>query len=133
MTTGELSNRMCTGPCGGRNERRARQRWCLDCHAAWMRANRPRHVLLSEQARLKANCRRRTRYLIVTGQLIPKPCRLHKGRGCEGAIVPHHLDYTNPRDVEWLCELAHRVEHAKLRREPELPFAGPLSIGAVAC
>lgn len=87
-----------------------------------MREHRPRYALLSERERLKQNCRARTHYLIRTGQLTRKPCRVHKNGGCIGAIVPHHRDYTNPWDVDWLCRGAHQELHNELRRRPTLPF-----------
>lgn len=84
---------------------------------------------------MKANCRRRTNYLIQTGQIVRKPCERHPNAAdCTGAVVPHHRDYSNPFDVEWLCSGAHVAHHAEERRQQKgLPFeSAPTNVGAVA-
>ncbi|HEU4430301.1 MAG TPA: hypothetical protein VFT98_16190 [Myxococcota bacterium] len=32
-------------------------------------------------------------------------------------IHAHHPDYSKPLEVEWLCALCHKREHARIRKE----------------
>ncbi len=48
-------NKLCA-KCN-ENERRPGQRWCRECHAEYMRNNRPKHYELSEEAKMKSACR----------------------------------------------------------------------------
>lgn len=59
----------------------------------------------------KMLCRSRTRSLIRAG-------KLQKSENCEfcgeqGQVESHHLDYSKPWDLIWLCPRCHRAEHIK--------------------
>lgn len=87
--------------------RRRGQRWCKECHAAYMRANRPRHSELSDEARKKANTRSYTNTLVKRRHLVREPCE-----SCGALEVEaHHEDYSDPRTVRWLCRGCHLQEH----------------------
>ncbi len=97
--------------CGER-ERKPGQRWCRECHAAYMRAWRQTHPL-SEEDRRKDACRSYSMMLVKRGKLAPEPCQTC---GAEPA-QRHHPDYSNPYRVVWLCDPCHRAHH-KPRPEP---------------
>ena len=61
--------------------------------------------------RLKCLAREKTRRLINMGKLI----RNHFCEDCEDECKTqaHHLDYSNPCKVEWLCRPCHRKLHQK--------------------
>ena len=92
--------------CG--NPRRPDQRYCLECHAAYMRENRPKHRDLSPEAKKRANCRSTSKNLLKRGKLKKGPCA-HCGD--EDAQM-HHDDYDDPRTVTWLCRECHWGHHA---------------------
>jgi hypothetical protein len=94
--------------CGGPRNRPG-QRYCLRCHAAYMRANRPRHSEMAPAARAKANVRRHTNSLIDRGHIVRDPC---ESCGAEPAEA-HHLDYRNPWDIRFLCRSCHLAVHAR--------------------
>lgn len=83
---------------------RPRQRTCAACHAAWMRANRPRHAQLSPEQRQRANCRAYTLTYQRRGVLPRGPC---EACGADPA-GNHHPDYTDPRHYIRLCADCHR-------------------------
>jgi len=84
-------------------------RYCLACHAAYMRGWRPDHPMTDEQ-RLKDNCRSYAGVYLRRGKIERKPCE-----GCGERAEMHHPDYTQPLLVQWLC----RACHLKLHREQE--------------
>lgn len=94
-------NNLCK--CG--NQRRKGGRYCLECHAKWMRDNRPKHKDLNDLARKKANCRAYTRMLVSRGTLKQKNCF------CGAESEKHHVDYDNPRNFIPLCKEHHRELH----------------------
>jgi hypothetical protein len=59
----------------------------------------------------EARCRKKTYYLIKTGKLVPTFCNVCKQR----RVVVHHKDYSNPKDVVWLCKKHHLLEHKAKR------------------
>jgi len=82
------------------------RRWCLSCHAAYMRGWRKRHPLTDEQRR-KDNARSYAGVYLRRGKL--------QQQGCEDCGGPeaemHHSDYGQPLRVIWLCRLCHLQRH----------------------
>lgn len=102
--------------CGGAIEdhRYGQQRYCLKCHAAYMRAHRPKHRDLPPLARKKANARSYAHVYRDRGLIDRKPCVI-----C-GSVNSqmHHEDYNKPTDVVWICRPCHLDYH---RMQEELP------------
>ena len=92
--------------CGCANDRAPAQRYCLTCHAAYMRENRPIHSMLPDEQRKKANARSYANTYQNRGKLAIKPCEV-----CEGLAEKHHDDYTKPLEVRWLCREHHLELH----------------------
>lgn len=92
--------------CGADNSR-DNQRYCLKCHAAYMRDHRPKHSDLSDEQRKKANCRAYANMYRKRGKLVQKPC---EQCGDENSQM-HHDDYENPLIVQWLCRRCHLELH----------------------
>jgi hypothetical protein len=67
---------------------------------------------------MKQGCREETRKAIRIGQLV-KPFHCER---CPdpGPLTVHHLDYTRPLDIEWLCRTCHDREHGVLPREERM-------------
>lgn len=65
--------------------------------------------------RAKNYTRKVTRILLARGELVkPLKCELcHK----EKFLEAHHLDYSNPYDVLWLCKQCHEYVHHHLNEE----------------
>lgn len=82
-------------------------RYCLDCHAAYMRAWRPDHPPTAEQRR-KSNARSYAHSYRDRGKILRLPC---ERCGSDEAEM-HHEDYDRPIDVTWLCRPCHLAEHA---------------------
>jgi hypothetical protein len=72
-----------------------------------MRENRRRHLELSPEARLKANCRSYARAYVKRGLLKKAPCPCGSRR-----VQMHHDDYTKPLQVRWRCRPCHLALHA---------------------
>jgi Zn finger protein HypA/HybF involved in hydrogenase expression len=85
------------------------QRYCKECHAEYMRENRPKHSELTILQKLKANCRSYANAYLKRGKLIKQPC---EKCGSEDSEI-HHEDYTKPLDVTWLCRKDHLELHAE--------------------
>lgn len=95
--------------CNGPNDR-APQRYCKICHAANMRAWRPKHSDLPPEAKKRANARAYVNVYIRRGVIQRKPCET-----CgEPKAEKHHEDYDKPLEVVWLCRKCH-LEHHKLQ------------------
>lgn len=107
MTTlpGRVTHPLCSH-CGLRPRRTARQRYCLDCHAAYTRSWRQTHPLTEEQRR-RSNARAYLHVYIRRGQIQKEPCRVC---GTQTNLEAHHPDYSNPLAVEWFCR-RHRLDH----------------------
>lgn len=88
------------------------QRYCRVCHAANMRKVRPKHCELSDEQRLKANCRAYTHMLVARGTLIRQPCEKCQNPDSEA----HHDDYSKPRVIKWLCRKCHLQYHSECRK-----------------
>jgi hypothetical protein len=100
--------------CGGDlGDRYGKQRYCKKCHAANMRATRPKHKDLPELARKKANARAYSKELLKRGKIERKPCEI-----CGSVAQMHHDDYSKPAQVRWLC----RPHHLEWHRLNELPY-----------
>lgn len=69
---------------------------------------KPRRVLLTgAQILQRFKCRQRTAHLLKSGKLAKLPCRI-----CgEYKTQAHHLDYTDPFNVHWLCRIHHEEAH----------------------
>lgn len=84
-----------------------KQAYCKGCHAANMRAKRPRHSELTTEQRKKANCRSYVNVYIRRGKITKQPCEK-----CGKKAEMHHEDYDKPLEVVWLCR-EHHLEHHK--------------------
>ena len=83
--------------------------YCHACHAAYVRATRPKHSELTDEQRLKANARSYANTYKGRGKLIPQPCE-----SCgDPETESHHDDYSKPLDVRWLCRKCHLTHHAQ--------------------
>ena len=90
--------------CSGRHDRQ-NQRYCADCHAAYMRDWRKTHPLTPEQKR-KDNARSYANTYKKRGKLVPLPCTCGSMR-----VQMHHPDYDRPLDVVWMCRPCHLAHH----------------------
>ncbi len=92
----------------GTSHTRASQRYCNDCHAAYMREWRKTHPL-SDEAKRRDTARSYAGVYKRRGkQLQPQPCL------CCGAADAemHHPDHEKPLVVVWLCRPCHLSWHA---------------------
>ncbi|MBX3173291.1 MAG: hypothetical protein KF709_02710 [Gemmatimonadaceae bacterium] len=96
--------------CQGPRDREG-QRYCRACHAAYMRANRPKDAELSDEARRRVRARRHAGVALARGQLLEQPCETP---GCERTPEMHHDDYNQPLQVRWLCRPCHQALHEAL-------------------
>ncbi len=85
-------------------------RYCLSCHNDYMKQNRKKHSELTDEQRLKANCRSYVNVYIRRGKVIPEPCILCNDENSEA----HHEDYSKPLDIIWLCRKCHLDYHKGL-------------------
>ena len=83
-------------------------RYCLACHAKWMRENRPKHSELSAEQRMKANTRAYANVYEGRGLLEKKPCAC----GFE-EVEKHYEDYSKPLEVVYMCRRCHLAHHAQ--------------------
>jgi hypothetical protein len=103
-----IISRACSKCGGDLGDRYGKQRYCLSCHAAYMREHRPKHRELSLEAKKKANCRSYANVYQRRGVLLKQPC---VRCGCPTA-EKHHPDYDKPLEVIWMCRECH-LEHHK--------------------
>lgn len=114
--------------CGGiRNNKK--QRYCTDCHNAYMREWRKTHPLTPEQ-RFKDNARSYAQTYKKRGKLVKCPC---ENCGSPRSQM-HHENYNNPLDVVWLCRPCHMTLHKleKQRKAREAFEAMPAIAAAIA-
>ena len=90
--------------CG--NLRRLSGRYCLDCHAAYMRTWRKTHPLTKSQV-FKDTCRSYAGVYLRRGKIEKKGCQNCGDKDSQ----MHHEDYTKPLDVVWLCKEHHQGVH----------------------
>jgi len=57
----------------------------------------------------KARARRLVRNAVLAGWMTKKPCAICDDANSEA----HHVDYSKPYEVEWLCEFHHRAAHKR--------------------
>lgn len=99
--------------CGAEHRRRG-QRYCLVCHAAYMRKYRKSHPLTDEQ-RKKDNARSYAGVYLRRGKIKREPCA---DCGSSKAEM-HHPDYDKPLLIKWLCRVCHLNHHRRLNVEHE--------------
>lgn len=133
LKTDKMSSSLCK--CG--KPRRKGGRYCLDCHAAYVREWRKIHTLTAVQ-RKKDSCRSYAGTYLRRGNLKRESCEICNSKESQ----MHHDDYTKPLDVRWLCRECHINLHNNLERDrgklaaetekpensrpafPFMPFAG---------
>src|SRR6185295_16839071 len=95
--------------CGNplEDSRAGKQRYCKACHAAYMRANRPKYIDLSSGQKFKANTRSYSRVYQKRGKLLPQLC----AKCGDPKAEKHHEDYSKPLEVIWLCRKCHLELH----------------------
>jgi len=88
-------------------QRIGRQRYCLKCHAAYMRAHRPKFSEMTPEQRQRSTSRAYANVYQHRGKLQPQPCE-----AC-GAMEAqkHHDDYSKPLAVRWFCRHCHLKHH----------------------
>lgn len=59
---------------------------------------------------LKVRARQVYAHALRTGLLVPRPCE-QKSRKCKGRIEGHHVNYSEPLNVKWLCKYHHTLAH----------------------
>lgn len=106
--------------CGNELEpsRVEKYRYCMPCHATYMRETRPKHSELTPEQRLKSNARAYANVYQNKGRFEKMPCSV-----CGAEVAEkHHDDYSKPMEFKWLCRpchLAHhKVEKSQRKRTP---------------
>lgn len=85
---------------------------CLACHAAYMRAHRPKYSDMTPEQKRRDSARSYARVLLQRGKIEKGPCE-----DCGSTDVIIYLeDYNKPRDVTWLCRSHSRHRKAARRR-----------------
>ena len=93
--------------CGDEHNRS--HSYCKNCHAENMREWRKSKTLNPTQ-KFKANCRAYAGVYKRRGRLKSTACAF-----CgDEATEMHHLDYTKPLQVDWLCRAHHLLLHRLL-------------------
>lgn len=92
--------------CNRENDRPA-QRYCMLCHAAYMRDWRKTHPL-SEEGKKRDNARSYAKEYKKRGILTQSPCRVCGDKQSE----MHHPDHELPLVVVWLCRKCHLAWHS---------------------
>ncbi len=77
------------------------------------------HQGLSPEARFKANQRSKTKVYIQRGKIVRQPCQIE---GCTEMAHPHHVDYEDFRNVQWLCTTHHLQRHGKIAWKTAFSF-----------
>lgn len=95
-----------------------RGRYCLPCHAAYMRKWRKTHPL-NEEHKKRDNARSIASVYKRRGLLVPMPCQSCGNNQAE----MHHPDHELPRHVIWLCRPCHLGWHARWRQLVKDAFA----------
>lgn len=89
-------------------DRIGKYRYCLDCHAEYMRENRRKHYELFPEAKKRANARSYLNVYIKRGAIKKGPCIVC---GTEKNLEAHHEDYDKPLEVIWYCRKHHIEKH----------------------
>lgn len=61
----------------------------------------------------KTNARQIICFLVKKGVMKKGECEM-KDISCHGRIEGHHIDYTKPMEVMWLCSFHHRAKHKEV-------------------
>lgn len=99
----------------GVEHNRVNQRYCLSCHAAYMRESRNKRPISAIQ-RTKGICRSYANTYKRRGKLLKQDCA---ACGIKDSQM-HHPDYSLPLAVIWLCRPCHLKLHNDTR-ETSLP------------
>ena len=99
--------------CDAKHTRQG-QRYCVDCHNAYMREWRKTHPLTPAQ-RKKDNCRSYANVYKKRGKLVKIPCE----KCGSPRSQMHHPDYDKPLLVEWLCRPCHMAHHRQEKFKAE--------------
>ena len=91
-------------------------RYCLTCKALYMRDYRKAKPV-SELERKKKRARDYTRYQVRIGKVVKASICWLCGGG--EAMQAHHLDYSRPELVEWICRKCHQGLHRRKRKDAE--------------
>lgn len=86
-----------------------KQRYCRKCHAAHMRATRPKFSELSQPTKDRIKIRSKAQSAIKRGTIKREPCVICGKMPSEA----HHEDYSKPFKVVWLCKKHHAKIHKK--------------------
>lgn len=81
-------------------------RYCLPCHAAYMRDWRKSHGP-TDEGRRRAIARAYTKVYVRRGKLHRSPCCIC---GSSKSQI-HHLDYVRPLLIVWVCRSCHEWIH----------------------
>lgn len=95
--------------CNGEIEphRQNKQRYCLSCHRADMRKNRPKYGELTEQQKMKANARSYLNAYLKRGKIKKEACSVCGDQNAQA----HHEDYRKPLEIIWYCRPCHLDYH----------------------
>ncbi len=102
-------------PSCGLAQDRLGQRYCRECHNAYMRrwrATRGGHAALTAEERIRGNARSYLNTYVRRGKVRRGTSCQECGAGGVRIEGHHHNGYDNPLDVQWLCRLCHRAVHA---------------------
>ena len=99
--------------------------FCYPCRAKYRRERRKNPEISKGETRSsqkwyvknpeKYRAKIAVRTAIRHGELEKLPCEVCGTE--DGQISGHHADYSKPLEVQWLCALHHKAEHARLRAE----------------
>lgn len=92
---------------------RSGQRYCPDCHNAYMRRYRASHTMTAEQ-KAKDNCRSYAGVYLRRGFILPGTACAECGT--DGGLEMHHDDYSKPLEVTWMCRPCHLSLHRHVKR-----------------
>lgn len=102
-----ILSRDCSKCGGDLGERYGKQRYCKACHASYMRATRPKHSQLKDEARKKANARAYANVYLRRGKIEKMHC-INCG---SNDSQMHHSDYRFPLLITWYCRECHLKLH----------------------
>jgi ribosomal protein S27AE len=105
-----IITRSCSKCGSDLKDRHRKQKYCLKCHAEYMRLNRPRHSQLTDEQRKKANARSYAHVYLKRGKIQKQNC---VKCGSDNSQM-HHEDYDKPIEVIWYCRICHLELHKNL-------------------
>ena len=101
---------------------RANQRYCQECHNAYMRVSRPLYCDLPPEEKKRSISRAYANVYQKRGKIVPSPCSMCLSPEAQ----KHHDDYDKPLQVRWLC----RKCHVELHRNDDFLIASALARAA---